>query len=175
MEEWRDIKGYEGKYQVSNLGRVKSLPKKGNGKKEVILKPRPDGKGYGMVALYKHRKVNHFKIHRIVAEAFIPNPNNYPQVNHKDENKTNNRVENLEWCSNEYNHNYGTRNKRVGKALSKKTLCITTGEVFNSMREACDKYEINSGRISECCNNKRDSAGTLPTGEKLKWMYIEED
>ena len=175
MEEWRDIEGYEGLYQVSNLGRIKSVNYRGHKGYEGILRLRPDGKGYGMVALYKNNKVRHFKVHRLVAQTFIPKPNNYPQVNHKDENKANNCVSNLEWCTNEYNHNYGTRNKRVGKSLSKKTLCITTGEIFNSTKEASKKYGVHNGSLVECCNNKRNSAGTLPTGEKLKWMYIEED
>ena len=148
--EWRDIEGYEGLYQVSNLGRVRSLNCRGHKGCIGILTPRLDGKGYEMVALYKEGKARNTKIHRLVAQAFIPNPNNYPQVNHKDENKTNNDVKNLEWCTNEYNHNYGTRNERVGKSLSKKVICITTGEIFNSMREACRKYNIHTGSMTEC-------------------------
>lgn len=121
MEEWRDIKGYEGIYQVSNLGRVKSL---GNGKKrkEKILKQQKTGrwKNYYKVILFKNGIPKTKKIHRLVAEAFIPNPNNYPCVNHKDENPSNNFVENLEWCSYEYNNNYGTKNKRVSETLKGK-------------------------------------------------------
>lgn len=121
MEEfWKDIKGYEGFYQVSNLGRVKSLAKyqKGNGgsifwRKETILKPANSGRGYLMVVLIKNKKRKSYILHRLVADAFIPNPYNLPQVNHKDENKTNNVVSNLEWCDNKYNSNYGTRNIRI--------------------------------------------------------------
>lgn len=105
MEIWKDIKGYEGLYQVSNLGRVKSLGrfhKFPNGGiyeiKPRILKNATETSGYLFVALYNgYRK--QYKIHRLVAEAFIPNPNNLPQVNHKDLNKQNNRVDNLEWCT----------------------------------------------------------------------------
>ena len=168
-EEWRDIEGYEGLYQVSNLGRVKSLKYRGHKGCIGILTPRLDGKEYKTVALYKEGKVRNTKIHRLVAQAFIPNPNNYPQVNHKDEDKTNNNVDNLEWCTNEYNHNYGTRNERVAKSLSKKVICITTGEIFNSMREACRKYNINTGRMTECCQGKRKTAGGY------KWKYFKEE
>ena len=134
-----------------------------------ILTPRLDGKGYEMVALYKEGKARNTKVHRLVAQAFIPNPNNYPQVNHKDEDKTNYNVDNLEWCTNEYNHNYGTRNERVAKSLSKKVICITTGEIFNRMREACRKYDINTRRMTECCQGKRKTAGGY------KWKYFKEE
>lgn len=123
-EVWKDIKGYEGKYQVSNLGRVKSLPKFhrtnkfyssiGYMSKEKILKPLKQSCNYLQVDLCdvngKRRKKY---IHKLVAEAFIPNPNNYEYVNHKDEKKTNNKIDNLEWCSFDYNLNYGTRNARI--------------------------------------------------------------
>ena len=168
-EEWRDIEGYEGLYQISNLGRVRSLNCRGHKGCIGILTPRLDGKGYEMVALYKEGKARNIKVHRLVAQAFIPNPNNYPQVNHKDENKTNNDVKNLEWCTNEYNHNYGTRNERVGKSLSKKVICITTGEIFNSMREACRKYNISVGSMTECCQGKRKTVGGY------KWEYFKEE
>ena len=168
-EEWRDIEGYEGLYQVSNLGRVRSLNCRGHKGCIGILTPRLDGKGYEMVALYKEGKARNTKVHRLVAQAFIPNPNNYPQVNHKDENKTNNDVKNLEWCTNEYNHNYGTRNERVAKSLSIKAICITTGEIFNSMREACRKYNIHTGSMTECCQGKRKTAGGY------KWEYFKEE
>ena len=168
-EEWRDIKGYEGLYQVSNLGRVRSLNCRGHKGCIGILTPRLDGKGYEMVALYKEGKARNTKVHRLVAQAFIPNPNNYPQVNHKDENKTNNDVKNLEWCTNEYNHNYGTRNERVAKSLSKKVICITTGEIFNSMREACRKYKIHTGSMTEKKKKKKKTAGGY------KWEYFKEE
>lgn len=114
MEIWKDIEGYEGLYQVSNEGRVKSF---WSGK-EKILKQH-NCKGYLEVGLYKKEDKQKYKlIHRLVAETFIPNPNNLPQINHKDENKTNNSVDNLEWCSRSYNINYGSRNEKVGKKNS---------------------------------------------------------
>ena len=110
MEEiWKDVTNYEGLYQVSNLGRVKSL---GFDKwhKGRTLKPHLDGKGcYFMVGLHKEKQTTHFNVHRLVAAEFVPNPNNYPCVNHKDECKTNNVVSNLEWCTKEYNINYNDR------------------------------------------------------------------
>ena len=102
-EIWENIEGYEGQYQISNYGRVKSFK---NGK-EQIIKGNINQKGYCIVDLYKNKEKKHFQVHRLVAKAFIPNPNNYPIVNHKDENPSNNRVDNLEWCTPKYNSNYG--------------------------------------------------------------------
>ena len=116
MEEWRDIKGYEGLYQVSNEGRIKSLERIANrsdGKveilKEKIRKLTKDKDGYLCVPLVKELKRKFCKVHRLVAKAFIDNPDNLPEINHKDECKSNNSVENLEWCDRKYNTNYGTR------------------------------------------------------------------
>ena len=113
---WRDIPGYEGKYQVSNTGQVRSLNYNGTGKKQ-ILKGGTTIHGYKQVILYKDGKHKRYSVHRLVAQAFIPNPNNLPQVNHKDENKTNNVAWNLEWISPKDNCNYGTRNKRRSEAM----------------------------------------------------------
>ena len=113
MEEWRDIEGYKGLYQISNLGRVKSFP---NCKRKTtrILKPGNNctGRGYLFIFLFKNKQKKRFYVHRLVAQAFIPNPNNLPMINHKDENPSKNIVDNLEWCDNKYNCNYGTLPKR---------------------------------------------------------------
>ena len=117
-EIWKNIKGYEGLYQVSNLGRVKSLERKDNlGRKvnEKILKNRNATHGYIAVILSKDSNKKTYRVHRLVAEAFIPNPNKYLEVNHKDENKSNNRIDNLEWCDRKYNCNYGTFKERHSK------------------------------------------------------------
>ena len=114
-EEWKTIEGYEN-YQVSNLGNVKSLDYNRTGK-EKILKPAKNKNGYSMIQLFQNGKGKGFLLHRLVAQAFLPNPNNYPQVNHKDEDKTNNLFSNLEWCTPSYNNNYGTKNERHSKAL----------------------------------------------------------
>lgn len=111
IEEWKDVPGYEGLYQVSSLGRVKKLNYRQTGK-ERIIKQRVRGKGYMAVSLYNNGQTKDFYVHRLVAEAFIPNPDNLPQVNHKSEVKTDNSVSNLEWCTLLYNINYGTRSKR---------------------------------------------------------------
>lgn len=121
MEEiWKPVKGYEGYYEVSNLGRVRSLDRtvidKGGRhqvKKGCIMKSRPDRQGYIIIALCKNKHYIHKCVHTLVADAFIPNPDNLPQVNHKDEVKSNNVVDNLEWCTPKYNANYGDRNKKV--------------------------------------------------------------
>ena len=105
-EIWKDIPGYEGLYQVSNFGRVKSL------RKAIIMSIRINKKGYSTIGLSKNGVFNRKSIHRLVAEAFLPNPDNLPQVNHKDEDKSNNRVDNLEWCSQLYNNIYGSRMER---------------------------------------------------------------
>ena len=186
-EEWRDIVGYEDKYQISNLGRVKSLKDSWGNCREKILKLRYDKDGYLIVNLCKNNKVNTQKVHRLVAEAFIPNPDNLPEVNHKIddfEHRSDNRVENLEWCTSEYNNNYGTHNKKLSEnhadfsrhkhPQARKVKCITTGEIFNCIKDAEEKYNVAHQSISKCCRGKYKSAGKHPvTGEKLVWEYME--
>lgn len=116
MEEiWKDIINYEGKYEVSNLGRVRSLSYNGTGEIK-LLKQGTDKKGYKRVGLCKNGKTKHYYVHRLVAITFIPNPDDLSIVNHKDENPANNNVNNLEWCTSEYNNNYGTRNERASES-----------------------------------------------------------
>ena len=136
-EEWRDVVGYEGRYQVSSMGRVKSF--KWN--KERFLKPRGNRGGYLQVNLYAGGgKPKKFYVHRLVCEAFHDNPDNKPQVNHVNEDKADNRACNLEWCTAEENTNFGTRNERSRKTLSKPVGQYTRdGElikIWSSAREA---------------------------------------
>ena len=110
-EIWRPIEGYEGLYEVSSYGRVRSLDRYDNMnhfRKGKVLSPIKEPTGYLRCNLYLNKNVKTVLIHRLVAQAFIPNPDNLPQVNHRDEVKTNNRVDNLEWCDSKYNNNYGT-------------------------------------------------------------------
>lgn len=118
-EEWRPIVGFEGLYEVSNKGKVKSL-NYSRTKKSRIMKATKYSNGYMVVQLCKNKLKIHKSVHRLVAETFIPNPNNYPQINHKDEDKTNNHVNNLEWCTAKYNSNYGTGKYRCVTNKKKK-------------------------------------------------------
>lgn len=159
MEEiYKDIEGYEGLYQVSNLGNVKSL-KNNKTKKEKILKPAIRN-GYKKVDLRKNKTKKTYSIHRLVAQAFIENPNNYPCINHKDECKTNNVVSNIEWCSYKYNSNYGSCIKRIAKALSKKVYQYSKeGEliaVWESTME-CGRNGFKQSSVVSCCNGERKS------------------
>ena len=172
QEEWKPIPGYEGLYEVSNYGRVKSYQLDSNGK---ILSPGKDGSGYCFVNLYKDGKAKkHCIIHRLVAEAFIPNPNNLPQVNHKDECKKNNYFENLEWCSSAYNNSYGTRTRRIAEKISKPVVQLEKKgnfiAEFESLREASRRTGIASISICSCCKHK---PGHKSAGGFI-WIYKDE-
>lgn len=108
-EEWKDLKGYEGLYKVSSLGRVYSVYKKD------YKQPYLDKDGYLMIGLSKEGKHKNLRLHRIIAETFIPNPQQLPCVNHIDENKLNNNIKNLEWCTPAYNNSFGTRTERAAR------------------------------------------------------------
>lgn len=154
METWKSVVGYEGLYEVSDLGRVRSLVKR-NRWKPGILKPGKNTHGYLQVLLCKDGKRKNMKVHRLVAEAFIPNPNHLDTVNHKDEVKTNNTVSNLEWMTIADNVAYSV-NKSV------QMLDKSTGELlatFPSIIEAERVTGINQGNISKCCLGKRKSSG----------------
>ena len=178
MEIWKDIKGYEGLYQVSNKGHVKSLNYRRTGK-EGILKGRLDKDGYLRVGLCKNKKQKPFYIHRLVAKAFLPNPNNLPEVNHIDENKENNHVENLEWCDRKYNNNYGSRNERAsvsmkGKKhkLKKQILCIETGEIFDTSQDVINIMFNGKGSQSNIRNHLN---GQRKSAYGYHFVYIERE
>lgn len=173
---WKGVKGYEGLYEVSDTGLVKSLFRY-----KKILKPNKMNTGYLSVELFKNGTSKRMSIHRLVAEAFIPNPNNYPQVNHKDENKQNNNVENLEWCTAKYNLNYNNgqilRHSKIdysteerkkiarknGKAAKKAIIQFSKENEYiaeyENIKQASVKLKINASHISETCKGKRKSAG----------------
>lgn len=175
---WKDIKGYEGLYQISNTGEIYSCRSK------KILKQTVDKKGYKRICLYLNGNIKNFQVHRLIAIAFIPNPNNYPIINHKDENPLNNEVDNLEWCTYKYNNNYMNRNKKLSKSLKgkstlgekayRKVICITTLKIFNSIKEASLFYNCNKNSICMVCRGERNFSGKLDDGTKLRWMYYEE-
>lgn len=117
QEIWKDIPRYIGYYQASNLGKIKSIERNGTKKGGRILKPVLAKNGYLVMTLRANGIKRVEKVHRLIAETFLSNSNNLPQVNHKDENKENNYVDNLEWCTQKYNINYGNRNKKVSNKL----------------------------------------------------------
>lgn len=175
-EIWKDIEGYEGLYQVSNTGKVKSLERtvwvnRGYYRtvQERIVKLSKISSGYLQVQLHKEGERKHYLVHRLVATAFIENTKGYTEVNHRDENKQNNCVENLEWCSRSYNSNYGTKNKRISEKntnnpkRSKPVIGINkiSGLIleFPSAREASRQTGINNRNIIKCCKGDCKSVG----------------
>lgn len=169
-EVWKDILGYEGLYQVSSLGRVRSLDRivkcgRGSGKRVIhgqLIKPMIDRGGYQCVNLYLNQHLKVMKVHRLVASVFIPNPNNLPQVNHKNEIKTDNKVSNLEWCDVSYNINYGKRNEKVAIHFSKEVLQFQLDGVYvASFPSAASIHRglgFDASKICDCCNRKRKTA-----------------
>lgn len=153
---------------VSDKGRVKSLNYHRTGK-EFMLIPRTLPNGYLQVDLYKNGKVAKFTVHRLVAMAFIPNPKNLPEINHKDEDKTNNCVENLEWCTHKYNINYGTRNGRMaekrGRPVIQRSLSGEFIKEWSSMSDIFRELGFKQGAISMCCSGKRKQV------YGYKWKY----
>ena len=175
-EKWKDIIGYEGIYMVSNKGNTKSIDRidyAGRHRKEHVMKYATDKNGYKRVYLTKCGKSKSMLVHQVVAQAFIPNPNNLPEVNHKDENKANNNVENLEWCTHQYNSNYGTRVSRIiPKTIDKTRTPVDQYDLddnlikeWYSMNEASRQLNIIQQNISKCCHGTRQTAGGF------KWKF----
>ncbi|WP_343342471.1 NUMOD4 domain-containing protein [Terrisporobacter petrolearius] len=190
---WKDIKGYEGLYQVSNFGQVYSL------KRKKYIKAYVDKDGYLRVGLSKNGKQKGYIVHRLVATAYIPNPNNYPMINHRDETRQNNKVSNLEWCTCTYNNNFGTRNERLSKTKkgkkhtkeavnnmkkakagkhigpnnpnSKKIYCKELDKVFNCIVEA-NEYLGKSRRSSNITQCVR---GKTKTAYEMHWTFMREE
>lgn len=203
-EIWKDIQGFEGHYQVSNLGRVRSLDTKINSPGSVrqrpycytikgrIMKPHKSNSGYMFVQLTENHHQHGLFIHRIVATAFLPNPNKYDYVNHKDEDKTNNFIfihsdgsvdsekSNLEWCTAKYNVNYGTCQERnqVGNIRHRKPVLQMTidGKIvgrFSSINEARTKTGINKSSISYVCRGITRNGKRYLTAGGYFWKYAE--
>lgn len=153
-EIWKDIPGYEGLYQASNLGNIRSLY---NYRKYNILTQNIK-RGYYQIGLRKNGIRKWHQVQRLIASSFIPNPNNLPQVNHKNENKLDNRVENLEWCSVSYNNSYGTRIQRVKNKVAKPILQFDLDgnfiKQYSSLMDASRELKISPSNISQCANGK---------------------
>lgn len=172
VELWKPIKDYEGLYEISNYGRVKSLERYTNSKNEAgcilqkhnerILKNNITKSGYVMATLYKNGVPKSYFIHRLVAKAFIPNHNLLREVNHIDENKQNNRVDNLEWCSREYNNRYSKAKKIIQYDMSGKYI-----RSWESSYQASRENKLYSSNIRNCCLGKLNSTGGY------RWKYAE--
>ena len=176
IEVWKDISGYEGIYQVSNTGRIKSLSRRVPGlntNTEIILKPHTDKDGYLIVGLHNHGKSSNKKISRLVAQAFIPNPDNLPEVNHKDENKKNNNAENLEWCTTRYNLTYGNRlNCSRGTNNSKHKL---TEKQVLEIKRTYVKGDLQFGQsaLARQYNVSHQSIALIVKGKS--WKHLKEE
>lgn len=186
-EVWKDVAEYEGFYKVSNKGNIYSVERRnsrGYRRGGRMLKPSYDRGGYLIVALCKNGKQKTRTVHRLVAETFLPNPNGMSQVNHRDEDKDNNNVGNLEWCDSKHNNNHGTRSERSAQARSKKVRAVNakTGEVvtFNSTVETGRKG-YHQGVVSMACRGVyKDNTGKLigdgRTYKGFRWYYdVEEE
>ena len=174
-EIWKDIPTFEGYYQISNLGHVKSFvkSKKHYGETSHLLNPSISSSGYKEVTLYKSPKCRKkFLVHKLVAEVFLDNPCNYPCVNHKDENKLNNCADNLEWCSYSYNNGYGTARIRSRITKSRPVAQYTLEGIwvatYVTPSIAADMIGCDRHRISDCCNGKTASA----LGYLWEWCYF---
>lgn len=179
-EIWKDVKDFEGHYQVSNFGRLRSLDRKiifKNGRvclyKGKIRKLNKSDNGYIVVGLFNKCNYRMVTLHRLIAETFIPNPDNLPEVNHKDENRLNNNVDNLEWCTHKYNNEYSHTMEKAYISKRKSVLQIDkyTNEIiakFNSLTDAMNKTGIHKSYISHCCRGDNKTAGGYI------WKFVEE-
>lgn len=175
-EEWRPAVGYEGLYEVSNTGKVARV-KGYHCRKRHLMRTFINNSGYVCTRLCKNNHGKTELVHRMIALAFIPNPNNYPQINHKDCCKTNNNVSDLEWCTGKYNSNYADHKQKQSEShinnleknkLAKKVICIETGVVYNSTREIERKLGHSHTFIALCCRTKRIGFG-------LHWEYLKKE
>lgn len=155
-EIWKEIESYNGFYKISNKGKV--INKYGKLIKPIIQN------GYVYVHLCKNYNDKCVLLHRLVAIHFIPNPDNLPEVNHKDENKLNNEAPNLEWCTAKYNSNYGTRNERRGKPIQ----CIETGKIYWGARELERQTGIKHNNIAKAISNNSKAGG-------YHWSYASKE
>lgn len=172
-EIWKDISEFNGKYQVSNLGHVRNTNNL-NDNDGGVLHPGALYNGYYRVTLSNGENTKREYVHRLVAKAFIDNPNNYPQINHKDENRLNNNVDNLEWCTDKYNANYGNHNKHISESLLKGSSKIVQTDLLNNFVKTWDNLASiqNSGfdhsHVANCCKHVANSS------KGYHWFYKQE-
>lgn len=162
VEHWKDVPGYDGRYQVSNQGRVK------NTKSGRVLKIHTQGRGYAQTMLSIKGTRSYPLVHRLVAQAFIPNPQNKPHINHIDGNKSHNCVCNLEWCTMRENllHRHRVLGQPGGRC--KPVLCIDTGQIFPSAKAAAEALGLHRSGVSQVCEGKQK------TTKKLKFKFMED-
>lgn len=174
QEVWKDIEGYEGLYQVSNLGNVKSLDKRWNTSPDhainvrgKMLKQRKMYAGYMQVGLSRNGVTKTHRVHKLVADAFIVNPENKPQINHKNGDKTDNTVSNLEWCTASENQRHKVDVLGINGGAEIPVMCLETGQIYKSVTEASKQTKANASHICAVCKGKRaKSAG-------YTWRYVE--
>ena len=156
IEEWREVFGYDILFEVSNVGevRTKHHGKKGYQKEYRIIAPVDNGSGYLKINVPQNNKQKTVYIHKLVAEAFVPNPEGLSEVNHIDENKNNNSADNLEWCTHKYNCQYGTRNERTAQKRMKRVMCNETNVVFESLEEAAKAFGVCKTAIANCLKGR---------------------
>lgn len=177
IEEWKNIVGYEGLYMVSNLGRIKSLNYH-NEHREEIMKPNVWNGGYLKIGLYKNGKFKRYFVHRIVAEAFIPNTENKPYIDHINTLRSDNRVENLRWCTRQENMNNPLtlvkhKQKMLGNGCNNKPIVQLSTDnsllgVYKSITSASKQLGYNNGYIGQCCNGQREKM------YGYQWQYVED-
>ena len=166
-EVWKDVKGFEGLYEVSCRGMVRGMKRQGT--HGGVLRPHLSTKGYMLVDLCKDGKAKSFLLHRLVAEAFLENPKQLPCINHKDEDKLNNFVENLEWCNQSYNNSYGTVRERRAKTRGRPCKGVWpdgTTKIYENCADAGRDLGLSQGSIWGCCNGRWKTSGGA------KWSYI---
>ena len=177
MEDWKDIPEYEGLYQASTLGNIKSLPKGGSGGHSlpIVLKPSIDKDGYLFVSLYKGKRLKNYKVHRLIAQTFIESYRSDLEINHKNEIKDDNRVENLEMCDRQYNIDYGSRTRKYYRAIIQETLEGELVQEWESVKLAASTLGISACSISNCLRGYKQSwnGKVYPVHQAhgYKWKY----
>lgn len=165
-DNMKDIEGYEGRYAITEDGQVWSYYSKS------FIYQRTNNEGYKLVRLRKNGQQKLYSVHQLVARTFIPNPNEYTEINHIDENKANNTISNLEWCTHQQNMLSGSCRERFTEKQKKThpnrraVLCVETQKIYSSMKEAQRETGIDNAAISKCCNHKRETAGGF------HWKFI---